>query len=150
VPPGPGQTSRSAQVSLVITWLAIFCAIKLAVNGSVSGDFFSGHDKFCISRQPKYLPVKKKLDVPLIRKPAEATSLLPVQFYVFYDCFETALCSILEKNLICDLRISHTNLRIWALLTGTLKGSLTRDFRLQVFFMNQCPPGKAVSEPTNR
>ncbi len=22
-----------------------------------------------------------------------------------------------------------------------LKGSLTRDFRAQVFFMNQCPPG---------
>jgi hypothetical protein len=22
-----------------------------------------------------------------------------------------------------------------------VKGSLTRDFRLQVFFMNQCPPG---------
>ncbi len=25
-----------------------------------------------------------------------------------------------------------------------LKGSLTRDFRLQVFFMNQCPPGPHV------
>jgi hypothetical protein len=25
-----------------------------------------------------------------------------------------------------------------------LKGSLTRDFRLQVFFMNQCPPGPQV------
>jgi hypothetical protein len=24
------------------------------------------------------------------------------------------------------------------------KGSLTRDFRLQVFFMNQCPPGSQV------
>jgi hypothetical protein len=24
------------------------------------------------------------------------------------------------------------------------KGSLTRDFRLQVFFMNQCPPGPQV------
>ncbi len=24
------------------------------------------------------------------------------------------------------------------------KGSLTRDFRLQVFFMNQCPPGLQV------
>jgi hypothetical protein len=36
------------------------------------------------------------------------------------------------------------------LLEGTmnlfeeLKGSLTRDFRLQVFFMNQCPPGPQV------
>ena len=27
---------------------------------------------------------------------------------------------------------------------GKLKGSLTRDFRLQVFFMNQCPPGPQV------
>jgi hypothetical protein len=27
---------------------------------------------------------------------------------------------------------------------GLLKGSLTRDFRLQVFFMNQCPPGPQV------
>jgi hypothetical protein len=26
----------------------------------------------------------------------------------------------------------------------SLKGSLTRDFRLQVFFMNQCPPGPQV------
>jgi hypothetical protein len=25
-----------------------------------------------------------------------------------------------------------------------VKGSLTRDFRLQVFFMNQCPPGPQV------
>ncbi len=25
-----------------------------------------------------------------------------------------------------------------------IKGSLTRDFRLQVFFMNQCPPGPQV------
>jgi hypothetical protein len=25
-----------------------------------------------------------------------------------------------------------------------LKGSLTRDFRLQVFFVNQCPPGPQV------
>jgi hypothetical protein len=25
-----------------------------------------------------------------------------------------------------------------------VKGSLTRDFRLQVFFMNQCPPGPRV------
>jgi hypothetical protein len=24
---------------------------------------------------------------------------------------------------------------------GEIKGSLTRDFRSQVFFMNQCPPG---------
>jgi len=30
----------------------------------------------------------------------------------------------------------------------SLKGSLTRDFRLQVFFMNQCPPGPQV--PSNR
>ncbi len=32
------------------------------------------------------------------------------------------------------------------LLAGVLnlKGSLTRDFRLQVFFMNQCPPGPQV------
>jgi hypothetical protein len=32
-------------------------------------------------------------------------------------------------------------------LVGTdinIKGSLTRDFRLQVFFMNQCPPGSLV------
>jgi hypothetical protein len=34
-------------------------------------------------------------------------------------------------------------------LTGILtnfqfKGSLTQDFRLQVFFMNQCPPGPQV------
>jgi hypothetical protein len=28
--------------------------------------------------------------------------------------------------------------------TKQLKGSLTRDFRLQVFFMNQCPPGPQV------
>jgi hypothetical protein len=28
--------------------------------------------------------------------------------------------------------------------THTFKGSLTRDFRLQVFFMNQCPPGPQV------
>jgi hypothetical protein len=27
---------------------------------------------------------------------------------------------------------------------GSLKGSLTRYFRLQVFFMNQCPPGPQV------
>jgi hypothetical protein len=26
----------------------------------------------------------------------------------------------------------------------TFKGSLTRDFQLQVFFMNQCPPGPWV------
>ena len=26
----------------------------------------------------------------------------------------------------------------------SFKGSLTRDFRLQVFFMNQCPPGPQV------
>jgi hypothetical protein len=26
----------------------------------------------------------------------------------------------------------------------SVKGSLTRDFRLQVFFMNQCPPGPQV------
>jgi hypothetical protein len=25
-----------------------------------------------------------------------------------------------------------------------MKGSLKRDFRLQVFFMNQCPPGPQV------
>ncbi len=25
-----------------------------------------------------------------------------------------------------------------------IKGSLTRDFRLRVFFMNQCPPGSQV------
>ena len=29
-------------------------------------------------------------------------------------------------------------------VTLTIKGSLTRDFRLQVFFMNQCPPGPQV------
>ncbi len=28
-----------------------------------------------------------------------------------------------------------------------LKGSLTRDFRAQVFFMNQCPPCRAISIP---
>jgi hypothetical protein len=28
--------------------------------------------------------------------------------------------------------------------TAVFKGSLTRDFRLQVFFMNQCPPGLQV------
>jgi hypothetical protein len=28
---------------------------------------------------------------------------------------------------------------------GEVKGSLTRDFRLQVFFINQCPPGLCVS-----
>jgi hypothetical protein len=27
---------------------------------------------------------------------------------------------------------------------GLIKGSLTRDFRLQVFFINQCPPGSQV------
>ncbi len=26
--------------------------------------------------------------------------------------------------------------------SGMVKGSLTRDFRLQVFFMNQCPLGR--------
>ncbi len=30
------------------------------------------------------------------------------------------------------------------LLENSLKGSLTRDFWLQVFFMNQCPPGLQV------
>jgi hypothetical protein len=29
-------------------------------------------------------------------------------------------------------------------LDNTFKGSLTRDFRLQVFCMNQCPPGPQV------
>jgi hypothetical protein len=29
-------------------------------------------------------------------------------------------------------------------LDNIFKGSLTRDFRLQVFFMNQCPPGPQV------
>ncbi len=28
-----------------------------------------------------------------------------------------------------------------AILVKKIKGSLTRDFRLQVFFVNQCPPG---------
>jgi len=32
---------------------------------------------------------------------------------------------------------------LWREATG-FKGSLTRDFRIQVFFMNQCPPGPQV------
>jgi len=34
----------------------------------------------------------------------------------------------------------------WAYVNkkNSFKGSLTRDFRLQVFFMNQCPPGPQV------
>ncbi len=40
--------------------------------------------------------------------------------------------------------IYEKNLKAKILCQTPLKGSLTREFRLQVFFMNQCPPGPQV------
>jgi hypothetical protein len=37
-------------------------------------------------------------------------------------------------------RFCHSGMTVTA-VSVTLKGSLTRDFRLQVFFLNQCAPG---------
>jgi len=53
---------------------------------------------------------------------------------VFVDEGEPAMfeCRVEPKH---DLNLSGTYSQI------AFKGSLTRDVRLQVFFINQCPPG---------
>jgi hypothetical protein len=40
-----------------------------------------------------------------------------------------------------SMPIFHYYLQLNVLIVCYFKGSLTRDFRLQVFFINQCPPG---------
>ncbi len=39
----------------------------------------------------------------------------------------------------CIMHITY-----WHIESSCIKGSLTRDFRSQVFFMNECPPGPQV------
>ena len=55
--------------------------------------------------------------------------------YLSFNTHITHLCSKISKSLFCINRIKN-------FINGeSLKGSLTRDFRLQVFFINQCPLG---------
>jgi hypothetical protein len=55
--------------------------------------------------------------------------------YLSFKTHITHLCSKVSKSLFCINRIKN-------FVNGdSLKGSLTQDFRLQVFFINQCPLG---------
>jgi hypothetical protein len=53
--------------------------------------------------------------------------------------FDFRICQKVKKKAKCVPKESEEVEGIYY-----LKGSLTRDFRLQVFFMNQCPPGPQV------
>jgi hypothetical protein len=44
-----------------------------------------------------------------------------------------------EGRSVCNTAVARESI-----LKLSFKGSLTRDFRLQVFFMNKCPPGPHV------
>jgi hypothetical protein len=46
-----------------------------------------------------------------------------------------------ELHCLTQTLTQELSLSLCVCVSVTLKGSLTRDFRLQVFFVNQCPPG---------
>jgi hypothetical protein len=82
--------------------------------------------------------------------------VLPIFLKMLWNC-ATFLSSRLQAFTIGVSQYFHSttkkvNIIILFLLKAArnrrkrLKGSLTRDFRLQVFFINQCPPG-ALSIP---
>ena len=65
-----------------------------------------------------------------------------------YGCSNVSawLCTVSVCLYTGPLEILWTHLTLFViqLIMLYFKGSLTRDFRLQVFFMNQCPPGPQV------
>jgi hypothetical protein len=78
----------------------------------------------------------------------------------YLACFGVEIKSIMYFIYMGGLLYSRIVIYIWmqmqyrlegntvityvAYMSIGVKGSLTRDFRLQVFFMNQCPPGPQV------
>ncbi len=74
--------------------------------------------------------------------------------YAEHTCQERMGTLHTSKELMCTLSIQVRNWCVrWAYIKGTdawwafaseIKWCLTWDFRLQVFFMNQCPPGPQV------
>ncbi len=65
---------------------------------------------------------------------------------IFFIFAQFAKSSVPCKNNIARTIFSQTGSTavVYAWRPQNITGSLTRDFRLQVFFMNQCPPGPQV------
>jgi hypothetical protein len=75
--------------------------------------------------------------------------LLPHRIYnlnnlLFNEALESSSQIVFEGQCIRTICMEGSNLVTFTYrvrCSFSLKGSLTRDFRLQVVFMNQCPPG---------
>ena len=88
----------------------------------------------------KLIARNRFLDSIKIYKYGLSTYIVELDLQNFYGAQESipSLAGRYDKSLL-TYRPPRTR------ICKPFKGSLTRDFRLQVFFINQCPPGSRVS-----
>jgi hypothetical protein len=72
----------------------------------------------------------------------KSTYTIMVQLSNLDSVINLMYSAVIQYNLI--VLIDHYIRVQYTVNCVLFKGSLTRDFRLQVFFMNQCPPGPKV------